>query len=402
MDTFIIAKHMKVMINRIVLTCILVCFMKLCIYSQETSGYVLDEKNMPLPFSTIIIQDKVDTAFVIGDVTDSLGHFSLRCPSAYKMSELILKVSNLGYKAQILPLKSDMGHIIMESESHLLNEVTIKGNLPITRLHNGAIVNRIQGTILANLGTIEDVMTKLPLVIKRDDHFEVLGKGVPLIYINNKKVIDMSELCLLHPNEIKNIAIYNSSNVQYDSSSRAIIKIETIKNKKDGLNLNTNLGLIQSTKLSNRAQIDFSYQHRNLNIFGILSYKSSYKKGVDKQDVTAESDTLWEQERNTTQYVKEKELLAKTGFNYDFNTNNTIGMSYSYGRILKRSKESTYTSNVWANKKLFDLLSVDYVENNNDKPTHQAEIYYTGKIRKVNIDANMEYYSHAYSLNRVR
>lgn len=387
------------MSKRILFIFIFLSFIKLNISSQETSGYVLDEKDSPLPFATIVIQEKDDSAFIVGDITDSLGHFTLKIPSVSKESDLSVKVSILGYKTRILPYEPNMGHIKMESESRMLNDVIVKGNLPITHLKKGAIVSRIQGTILANLGSTEDVLTRLPLIIKRNGHIEVLGKGVPLLYINNKKVIDLSELELLHPNEIKSISIYNSSNVQFDASSRAIIKIETVKEQGDGLHLNANMDFIQGTRLSDRTQADIRYQHHKLNIFGIFSYKSNHKKGTDDQKVISKTDTLWEQEQNSIQYVLTKDFQAKLGFSYDINKNNSLGISYSYDKILKMDKHSTYTSTVWADKSLYDLLSIGYEENTNNKPVHQAEFYYTGKIKNVKIDADIEYYNHAYSLN---
>lgn len=63
-----------------------------------------------------------------------------------------------------------------------LQEVVIKGGLPNTRLKAGAMITRIEGTPLAQSGTLGEMLVKVPGMTGTDEAPEVLGKGSPLIY----------------------------------------------------------------------------------------------------------------------------------------------------------------------------------------------------------------------------
>ena len=69
-----------------------------------------------------------------------------------------------------------------------LQEVVIKGGLPNTRLKAGAMVTRIEGTPLAQSGTLGEMLIKVPGMTGSDEAPEVLGKGSPLIYIYGHKM----------------------------------------------------------------------------------------------------------------------------------------------------------------------------------------------------------------------
>ena len=79
-----------------------------------------------------------------------------------------------------------------------LQEVIVKGGLPNTRLKAGAMITRIEGTPLAQSGTLGEMLVKVPGMTGTDETPEVLGKGSPLIYINGRKMRDASELKRLH------------------------------------------------------------------------------------------------------------------------------------------------------------------------------------------------------------
>ena len=71
-----------------------------------------------------------------------------------------------------------------------LQEVVIKGGLPNTRLKAGAMITRIEGTPLAQSGTLGEMLIKVPGMTGTDEAPEVLGRGSPLIYINGRKMRD--------------------------------------------------------------------------------------------------------------------------------------------------------------------------------------------------------------------
>lgn len=146
-------------------------------YAQSITGKLIDAQNQPVPFANVITL-AADSAFIAGTVSNDDGSFEVTAnPNA-----ALLKVSYIGYQEVILPIenKSDMGIIRLQEESTLLGEVVVKGTIPVTRIKGDAMVTTIENSVLADVGSAKDVLSKVPgLVLKKgemSDAFEVLGK----------------------------------------------------------------------------------------------------------------------------------------------------------------------------------------------------------------------------------
>ena len=98
-----------------------------------------------------------------------------------------------------------------------LQEVIVKGGLPNTRLKAGAMITRIEGTPLAQSGTLGEMLIKVPGMAGTDEAPEVLGKGFPLIYINGRKMRDASELKRLNSEDIRDVEVINTPGALYDA-----------------------------------------------------------------------------------------------------------------------------------------------------------------------------------------
>ena len=58
-----------------------------------------------------------------------------------------------------------------------LQEIVVKGQLPNTRLKGNAMVTKVTGSVLEKAGTAQDVLRKVPGMIKKGDGLEVIGRG---------------------------------------------------------------------------------------------------------------------------------------------------------------------------------------------------------------------------------
>ena len=73
----------------------------------------------------------------------------------------LFKVTSVGY--QTLYIKAGQNLTIqMKEDTQLLEEVVVKGQLPKTHVKGDAMRTTIAGTILEKVGTISDVLTKIP------------------------------------------------------------------------------------------------------------------------------------------------------------------------------------------------------------------------------------------------
>ena len=91
-----------------------------------------------------------------------------------------------------------------------LGEVVVKGNRPSYKLTSEGLQTHVQGTVLSIMGTAEDVLKHIPGLQKKNDVYEVFGKGSPIIYVNGRLLRDLSELDQLKSEDIKNVELITS------------------------------------------------------------------------------------------------------------------------------------------------------------------------------------------------
>lgn len=123
----------------------------------------------------------------------------------------------------------ELGVVQLEQDSQLLSEVTVKGNLPKTRLKGDAMITSVAGTVLEKAGTAENLLDKIPNVTASDGEVNVFGRGAAEIYINGRKVRNASELDQLSADNIQQVEVVTNPGARYDASVKAVVRIMTKK-----------------------------------------------------------------------------------------------------------------------------------------------------------------------------
>ena len=180
-----------------------------CTQKSDTkmSGKVIDEHGRPLSYVTVALLAQKDSAFITGGVTNENGDFVIPC----QPRQLIVKFTCIGYKTitRNVPV-GKLGTITMLPETYTVKGVTVKGEIPQYKMTSGGMTVEVQHSILHDVGTADDLLSLLPMVQGRDGKFDVMAKGEPEIYINNKKVTNASELRRLKSVDIKSVDIITS------------------------------------------------------------------------------------------------------------------------------------------------------------------------------------------------
>lgn len=356
---------------------------------QTITGRVQTRSGEPLAYANVVLLSMPDSTFVKGAVTVDDGTFSLeaRCNGG------IIRVSSVGYKDTTVGCTgSDAGTIIMEEDAQLLGEVEVTGHMPQYRQGAEGLQTNIEGTVLSKLNSAEDVLRNVPTVTKTNDGWEVFGKGSPIIYINGRKVQDLSELDNIKGSDIKSVEVIRNPGSRYDASVKAVIRIRTVKAQGEGFALDA-ASAYAYNRYSNTTQLaNLNWRHGGLNIFGTYRYRS-WKHVVDNTNtITAQRDTLWESLARDHESFRNSYHYLQGGFSYDFNSNHSIGARYS-ANILGSSKGSIIYSGIFnANGELFDNVTSYVRDLEKNKPTHRANVYYSGTVGKTQIDFNTDVY----------
>ncbi len=286
---------------------------------------------------------------------------------------------------------------LFDKFSKELGEVVVKAHLPqYKKTHEGLLTN-VAGTVLSKMGTADDVLKHVPSIVKKKDGYEVVGKGTPIIYINGRKMQDISELDNIKSSDIKSVEVIQNPGATYDASVNAVIKIKTIKKKGEGFGFDTRSVYWYNKHDNTIQQVNMNYRHNGLNLF--TTYKFSDATWMQKAtyEQAVHVDTLWQQHNNNevTGRIESHRLIS--GFSYDFNANHSIGARYTLTSPGYSRSKDFFDSQVTADDKFYDYIKTDGLTVDKDNPSHQLNAYYNGTLGKTTIDLNTDLY---FSTNR--
>ena len=246
-----------------------------CVQKADSKvlGHVVDEKGRPLPFATISLLTPKDSVLITGGVSNENGDFVIPC----QPQRIIVKVTCIGYKTltRNAPV-GRLGVIAMQPETYMVHGVTVKGEIPQYKMTPGGMTVDVLHSILHDVGTADDLLSMMPMVQGRDGKFEVMAKGEPEIYINNKKVRNASELKQLKSVDIKSVDIITAPGAQYNAEVNAVIRIKTLKTQGDGLSLMATSQTWKNNKWNNYDDLTLKYRIGGLEAFANVALDNSH------------------------------------------------------------------------------------------------------------------------------
>ena len=220
-------------------------------------GRVVDAEGQPIEFANVSLHGAADpnssdrnSTYINGGVSNENGDFVIPC----REKKIMLKVTYVGYKTVTRHVSvGNIGTVTLQPETFMVKGVEVKGEIPQYKMAQGGMTVDVQHSILHDIGTADDLLSMIPMVQSKDGKFEVLAKGEPEIYINNKKVRDPSELKQLKSVDIKSVDVITSPGAKYNAEVNAVIRIKTLKAQGDGLSLMVTSDTWKNNHLDNTA-----------------------------------------------------------------------------------------------------------------------------------------------------
>ena len=356
-----------------------------CTQKEDTKviGHIVDESGQPIEFANISLYNE---GFINGGVSNENGDFVIPC----KAQHIILKVSYIGYKTVERNVSvGNVGIITLQPETYMVKGVEVKGEIPQYKMTSGGMTVDVQHSILHDVGTADDLLSMLPLVKARNGKYEVLTKGEPEIYINNKKVRDPIELKQLKSADVKSVDIITAPGAKYNAEVNAVIRIKTLKTQGDGLSLMASTQTWKNNKWNNYDDLTLKYRTGGMEAYANVALDNGHYSNDQNIDQELHiSKDLFNVHAELPVRSSWTQLDYQAGLSYDFNTDHSIGLSFSsqknfYNRFSS-DMEQRYLKNG-----TFDgdvRLLTDIREK--DKPVWELNTYYIGKIGKLGIDLN--------------
>lgn len=357
-------------------------------HGQNLRGKVVDENDEPLAYANVMLQ-KADSAYLSGAMTDTLGMFTMPAHPDGKM----LHVSFIGYESYHAPINgTDFGTIRMIPDTEMLGKAVVKGYLPKTIIKGDAFVTPVENSILAEAGSADEVLKKLPGVVSKDGGYEVIGKGTPIIYINGRLLRDSSELEQLSSRDIKSVDVVQNPGARYDATVKAVIRIQTVKRAGDGFGFDASSKWSQSKYTNLNEVVNMNYRHNGLDIFGTLAYTGSeYFQDTDLLQ-TLKSKQLLETQQEGYIEGKSQTLTATLGLNWQIKENHSIGMRYRPNFNLGSSSKQDFKTSASLDGMTDDETNTTAYGFSDPAQTHEMNIYYNGTAGKLSIDFNADFH----------
>ena len=356
---------------------------------RHLTGSIIDEQGQPVAYANVAILNPADSMLLSGGVSNESGYFAI----PYEQEIVLARISYVGYKT-IYKLcdQPEVGTIRIQPDKYTLNGVVVQGERPKVVLQGNSLMMNVEGTVMERLGTAEDVLTRVPMIAKRGEGFEILGKGAPLIYLNNRKLTDLNELRNVQSDFIRSVEVIQNPGARYDASVNAVIIIRTKRAAGEGLGVELSSWSRSGCGYANNERINLTYRTGDLELFANLFGAYNRRKSSGEFEQTIYADTLWVINNKQKNNVRNPFLEGRFGFNYQINDNHSFGGFYqnTYDYVKNRSE---YDDDLLANGKPYDHLENSSVRRDKNTPNHQVNLYYTGKVGQLSIDFNADYTS---------
>ncbi|MEE3447889.1 MAG: outer membrane beta-barrel family protein, partial [Bacteroidales bacterium] len=236
----------------------------------------------------------------------------------------------------------------------------------------------ISGSPIAKLFDIQHVLNVVPGVVSQNESIKILGKGEPLIYINNRKIKDLSEVYMLSPDNIKNVELITNPGAKYDSEVKAVLKINTLKPCGEGFSADNKLSFGYQYKPYYSDNLKVNYRKENLDLFAAVNFvETKSKENVVSTDETFLSSyyNLFTDDYN---YSLRKPFSSKIGMNYVFKSGNSVGFNYS-NKLQTSDIESFTFTNLRQDGSLIEKLNSNNI-GGKKSGYHQINVYNSGSF----------------------
>ena len=367
---------------------------------EDWKGKVVDEKGEPVAYANVVVLSKADSTVVCGVVTQEDGTFNI----VTSETDGIMMVAMLGYKTVYLS-PVDGAVITLSDDTQTLEGAVASAVMPKTKLTGEGLQTNVRGSVLENVGSANDVLSKTPGLIKGQNGLEVIGKGSPMVYINGRRVTDASELDRLQSNEIQSIEVITNPGAQYDATVRAVVRIKTIRRQGDGFGFNLNASDAQSLRWARGndsfGAFNLNYRTGGLDFFGGVNYarntsrQNSYLEKQTFGRTAAGDDWLFENKGTLLNEYTGSSIYGNAGVNWQVADNHFLGGKVEWGRHLTYSVHTEVNDNVFENGTLVDKLTSMSDDTMGEWTPYNlgANLYYNGLVAgKLGIDINLDYY----------
>lgn len=282
----------------------------------------------------------------------------------------------------------------------VLNEVVVKSIAPKTKLRGDVIVTKIQGSALAQSGSLHEMLGKVPGMMMQGEELEVIGKGAPVFYVNGRKLYDTEELRRIRSKEVLEVEVINNPGAQYDATVRSVVRIRTRKPQGEGFGFDVTAGHSQDLRIAEfadpSATFNLNYRHKGLDFFGMVNNWNQHtlqRATADQHIYTKAGNIL--NENWQTGWADTR--TAGHGMNYALGTNwmvnekHSLGMRFQIDHMFSNESPLLLHEDVYNNGAFYKTILSETFTKYTAPLGYNLNTYYNGQWGKIGIDWNFDW-----------
>ncbi len=182
------------------------------------------------------------------------------------------------------------------------------------------------------LPTAEQIISRSPGITVSNGTITVLGRGKPLVYIDDIEMRSFTEIQMLKPGDIVSIEVDYNPSSRYKADVRSVIRIRTKRKRKNHTALRLFDNAAFTREVSNMAALSVNYNRGKLGSYFNYVYSHLKNRCRYQDDYTLHedgTDLVNTNFQRPVQIYNIHSLLA--GVVYDVDTSQNITLQYSAG-----------------------------------------------------------------------
>ncbi len=255
------------------------------------------------------------------------GKFHLK---TIKKGTYILKINSISYNeaSQEININSNIDlKFSLTPKTNLLNEVEIIARKRLIQNKKGNIVVNVENSILSAEPTTTNLLAKLPKlqINETQETIEIIGKGTPLIYVDNQRV-SFQMLNTLQVDDIKTIEIINNPSAKYEANANAVLLITLKKNTSNGVKVHVKETMAFKKFFNNFLSSYINLKKDNNEIKLSVSYNDINVWERNRTSYTIPSKAI-QSEHLLTSVTNRDQILFNGGLHHQINENDYFSIS---------------------------------------------------------------------------
>lgn len=363
----------------------------------QVTGIIQEKSAVPISYVTVTLKESADKAIAAG-ISDSKGVFRLESIPAGKYT---ISYSFAGFQTTSRPVevKSDevinVGTVILESDTKLLQEVSITGQRSSISLKLDKKVFEVGKDVLSQSGAVTDLLNVVPSVsVSPGGEISLRGNNNVLVLIDGRRtgLTQGNALEQVPADRVERVEVITNPSSRFDAAGSAgIINIILKKNKKGGFS--GQLRLVGGIPNETRISPSLNYKSDRLNLFATYGIRLSDYVGLyTMKQSTGLSGERVDLNRRQDEDRHDDAKLLYFGADFKINDHNTITAAFM--RNSTHDHDKTQLNYVYSNKNgAIDSSLTRKGESWEKRSYNQLELNYTKNFAKAGkkLTVDMQY-----------